>query len=383
MLNGVFRNPTTIFFGHGAEENLPLEISKFSKKILLIYGSESFKKTGLSEKILPLLKSSGIEFVELGGIKSNPSSEQVYKGIELCRSKKLTFVLAIGGGSAIDTAKAVGIGAQYDGDFLDFFRKKKAPEKSIPIGTVLTLPGTGSESSDASVIADESGKKLDCANPCMFPVFSVLNPEFSMTAPLHYRAAGVVDATSHVFERYFSNTDFVECSDYICEGLLKTLVKYGPLMIKDPQNYDYSAEVMWACKLAHDNTAGFGRKQDWSCHKISHELNSIYDIVHGASLGVIFSSWMKLVLETTNQKLFLQLAKRVFEVQTAEAAIESYRNFLIEMDMPLTLRELGLNSKEHFTKVAERCAASTPSGTIGNFKRLASHDIINILEQSF
>jgi alcohol dehydrogenase len=390
MLNGIYRNPTIIFFGKSVDLAVGEEVKKYSKKILLHFGGESFKKYGLYGKVTNSLKSSGIEFIELGGVKPNPQADLVYEGINICRKENIDFVLAVGGGSVIDSAKAIGIGVPFDGDFFDFFEKKQVPQKSIKVGVILTLPGSGSESSDGAVITHEQlKKKYDCGSPIMYPVFSMLNPENTYTVPKHYTSCGIVDAISHILERYFTNTSHVDCTDRICEGLIKTLMKYAILVDKEPDNYDVRAEIMWACKLAHDNTAGFGRKQDWACHKISHEIGARYNVAHGAILAVIFPAWMKHVYKT-NENIYLQFANRVFDIETSSMensqaillAINKFQEFLKTIGMPSTLRDIGLNKAE-FPGIAQCCVAIMPSGTIGNFVRLPAQDIETILNLCF
>jgi alcohol dehydrogenase len=391
MLNGIYRNPTTIYFGKGAELSVGEEVKKYANRIFLHYGGQSFKKFGLYERIIDSLKASGIEYVELGGVKANPQAGLVYEGIDICRKEKLGFILAVGGGSVIDSAKAIGVGVLYDGDFFDFFERKALPQKSLKVGTVLTIPGSGSESGEGAVITHEKlGKKYDCGSPVMYPVFSILNPENTFTVPPYYTACGITDAIAHVLERYFSNTPFVDCTDRICEGLIKTLMKYAVLVDKEPANYEVRAEIMWACKLAHDNTAGFGRKHDWACHKISHEIGARHDIAHGAILAVIFPAWMRYVYRK-DERIFLQFADRVMDVDAGAMAsapvilkaIDEFQRFLKMIGMPSTLGEIGLHEKAELTDIAAKCAALMPSGTIGNFARLTSDDIEKILLSSF
>ncbi len=391
MLNGIYRNPTEVYFGKDVELNIGEKVKEFSGKILLHYGGSSFKKYGLYKKITDSLKAAGVEFIEVGGVKSNPEADLVYECINICRKEKVDFILAVGGGSVIDSAKAIGIGVPYNGDFFDFFQKKQIPEKSIKVGVILTIPGTGSETSwSANITHKQLKKKYDCSSPVIFPVFAMLNPEITFTVPKYYTSCGIVDAISHILERYFSNTPYVDCTDRICEGLIKTLIKYAVLANKEPDNYDIRAEIMWACKLAQDNTAGFGRKQDWACHKISHEIAGRYDVAHGAILSVIFPAWMKYVYKT-NEKIFLQFADRVFDIktdstensQTILLTIDKFQDFLKTIGMPSTLRELGFINKIEFNDIAQNCVSIMPSGTIGNFVRLSVQDIKTILDSCF
>lgn len=391
MLNGIYRNPTTVYFGKDVELIVGEEIKKYSNKILLHYGGDSFKKYGLYKKVTNSLESSGVKFVEVGGVKPNPRADLVYECINICRKEKIDFILAVGGGSVIDSAKAIGIGVPYKGDFFDFFEKKQIPQKSIKVGVILTIPGAGSETGEGAVINHQRfKKKCDCGGSVMFPVFAMLNPENTLTVPKYYTACGIVDAIAHILERYFTNTSYVDCTDRIGEGLIKTLMKYAVMIDKEPDNHDIRAEIMWACKLAHDNTAGFGRKQDWACHKISHEIGARYDIAHGAILSVVFPAWMKHVYKT-NEKIFLQFANRVFDIETGSMestqvillAIDKFQQFLKTIGMPSTLREIGFTDKTEFTNIAQRCTSIMPSGTIGNFIRLSVQDIETVLDLCF
>lgn len=391
MLNGIYRNPTTVYFGKDVELSVGEEIKKYSNKILLHYGGDSFKKYGLYEKVTNSLKKSDIEFVEIGSVKPNPCADLVYKCIDICRKEKIDFILAVGGGSVIDSAKAIGIGVPYKGDFFDFFEKKQVSQKSIKVGVILTIPGSGSETGEGAVITHQQlKKKYDCSSPVMFPVFAMLNPANTFTISKYYTACGIVDAIAHVLERYFSNTSYVDCTDRICEGLIKTLMKYAVLVDKEPDNYEVRAEIMWACKLAQDNTAGFGRKQDWACHKISHEIGARYDVAHGAILAVIFPGWMEHVYKT-NEKLFLQFTNRVFDIDTGSMkpghaillAINDFRHFLKVIGMPSTLREIGFTDRTEFADIAQSCVSLMPSGTIGNFVRLSAQDIEKMLNLCF
>lgn len=389
MLNGTYSQPTTIYFGKGTEFKVGEQVKKYSENVLLHYGKESLKKYGLYDKVTESLKFEGVRYIECGGVKSNPSADLVYEGIELCRKENIDFILAVGGGSVIDSAKAISIGVPWPGDFFDFFEEKAIPEKALKVGTILTIPGSGSESSTGGIITHKEKKlKRACDNPIMAPVFSILNPEVTLTIPQYHTSCGIVDAIAHIFERYFTNTTYVDCTDRICEGLIKTLMKYALLVKDTPDNYDIRAEIMWACKLAHDNTAGFGRKQDWSSHKIGHEISAIYDVSHGATMAVVFPAWMKYVYKT-NIDRFEQFANRIFDInsigseQATMSAIEKLIQFLKAIGMPTTMREIGINDRTRFTEMAEKCVKYMPSGTIGNFVRLSPQDIVNILEIAY
>lgn len=390
MLDGVYYNPTTIHFGKDMELKVGEIVRKHSNKILLHYGESSFKKYGLHDNVTESLKRENISYVELGGVKPNPQTDLIYEGIELCRQENINFILAVGGGSVIDSAKAISLGVPWSGDFFEFFEGKAIPETALKVGTILTVPGAGSESSTSSVVTQKERQlKISCDSQLLAPVFSILNPDLTRTLSPYQTSCGIIDAISHVFERYFSNTTYVDCSDRICEGLVKTLMKYALLVKDEPDNYDIRAEIMWASKLAQDNTAGFGRKQDWAAHIIGHEITAIYDIAHGATLSVIFPAWMKYVYQA-NIERFAQFAERIFNVDINETdaehiimtAIEKFTHFLKAIGMPTSLHEIGIFDKSSFEEIAEKSVRSMPSGTIGNFKRLSPQDIINILNNA-
>ena len=391
MNNHIYYNPTKILFGKGMEQYLGEEIANVNaKKVLLHYGGESVKKYGIYDKVTRILGESGIDYVELGGVQPNPRASLIREGIALSRKEQVDFILALGGGSVIDSAKGIAAGVYYDGDLLDFFTGKAAVEKALPIGVVLTIPGAGSESSEASVITfEEINAKLGMGNDILRPRFSILNPEFTFTLPERLSMCGVVDAITHVYERYFTNTTFVDCTDRIGEGIIMTLMKYGPLLKENPNNYDIRAEVMWACKIAHDGTVGVGREEDWGSHAIEHALSAQYDVTHAAGLAVIVPAWMKYVYRHDIPR-FLQLARRVFGIETENRdpdeaileMIEKYKEFLKSLGMPLTLRELGIPDQSKLAQMAEICAKYA-GGTVGNFVKLNAQDIEKIYQLAY
>lgn len=392
MLNGVFENPTKILFGKGMENDIGKEIVKYSNNILLHFGSGSIKRNGLYNRILKSLHDYDICFTELGGVQSNPKKDLIYEGIQICRNKNIDFILAIGGGSVIDSSKAIALGVHYNGDFCDFFEGKAEVKKTIKIGTILTIAGSGSESNSGAVISDlEKGTKLSYGNHLMFPVFSVMNPELTVTVPKHLTSAGIVDAISHILERYFSNTSHTECIDSMSESVIKNLMKCGLIIMEHPSDYDTRAEIMWASKIAHDNSLGFGKQQDWSCHTISHEIAAIYDFTHGSILAVIIPVWMKFVYQKNITK-FVDLGKNVFGINTdiyedsekvGEIVIEKFKEYFKNIGMPTCLSDLGNFNKDDISVIAEKCSKTTLSATIGNYVRLTKDNVIAILEQSY
>lgn len=391
MNNDVYYNPTKILFGKGMENRVGEETATYAKKILIVYGSERIKKSGLFNRISESLNQAGVTYEELGGVKSNPRSGLVYQGIEICRREDISFILAIGGGSVIDTAKAIGYGVPYEGDFMDLYLGRANPKSCLKIGTVLTIPGAGSESSNGSVITDEKlGLKRSCDTDLARPVFSIMNPELTYTVPMYHTLAGAFDGISHAIERYFTNTDYVEVSDGMAEGIMKALMKYMKRVIKEPDNYDVRAELMWGCKVAQDGCIGVGREQAWSSHLLQRDIGSIaFDSSHGAGLAVITPKWMRYVYKY-NIPRFVRFANRVMDVpvdtynaeETILEGIDRLESFIKEVGLPTTLREVGVNSKEDILLMAEK-AYPDANGTLGGFYPLTKQDFINILNEAF
>ncbi|MBP3664517.1 MAG: iron-containing alcohol dehydrogenase [Tyzzerella sp.] len=331
------------------------------------------------------LKSSDIDFVELGGVKPNPRSGLVYEGIELCKKENVDFILAVGGGSTIDSAKGIAIGALYDGDFWDFYSGKEV-ERALPVATVLTIAAAGSEGSPGSVITKEEGMlKRSAGGDVLRPVFSILNPALTQTLPAYQTACGVTDIMAHLLERYFTNTKDVEVTDRLIEGLLLTMVHEAPKVIENPNDYEARANIMWAGMLAHNDCCGVGRDQDWASHDIEHELSALYDCAHGAGLAVVFPAWMEYNMNHDVMR-FVQLAIRVWGCEmdyekpenTAKAGIKAFRNFLRSIGMPQTMAELG-GKEEDIPYLAHTASYGNGNdGTLGGFVVLKEKDIENI-----
>ncbi|MCF6464956.1 iron-containing alcohol dehydrogenase [Clostridium sp. Cult2] len=386
MENFEFYNDTQIIFGSGAELEIGLEVSKYGKKVLLHYGGETIKKTGLYDRVTKSLKEWEIEFIELSGVRPNPRLELVRKGIEKCRRENINFILAIGGGSVIDSAKAIAAGVKYEGDVWELYDGKGKLVEAIPIGVILTIPASGSESGGASIITNEDGwyKRIFWHNS-LSPRFAILNPQLTYTLSSYQTAAGGVDIMSHVFERYFTNTRNVDLTDRLCEGVLRTLIKNLPVVIEEPENYDARAEVMWAGTIAHNGLLGTGREEDWSSHMIAHEISGIYDLTHGAALSIVFPAWMEYVY-TCNIDRFLQFAIRVWDIEmdfqnpkkTAFEGINRTKEFFEKIGMPTRLSEVGI-SGNRIEEMAEKCLISD---YVGRFKKLYKADIVKILEMA-
>ena len=312
MNNFTFYSPTYFVFGKDEEKNAGAYVKRFGgTKVLIHYGGGSVVRSGLLERVRNSLREQGIDSVELGGVKPNPRSGLVYEGIELCRKEKVDFILAVGGGSTIDSAKAIAAGTVYDGDFWDFYMGKPVT-KALPVGTILTIAAAGSEGSPDSVITKEEGMlKRGASGEAYRPVFSILNPALTQTLPAYQTACGITDIMAHLFERYFTNTRDVEVTDRLIEGLLMTMIHEAPKVIADPNDYQARANIMWTGMIAHNNCCGVGRDQDWASHALEHELSALYDCAHGAGLAVVFPAWMEYTMEQDVMR-FAQVASRVW-----------------------------------------------------------------------
>ena len=356
-----FYSPTHFVFGKDREN----EVGKYVKenggsKVMLVYGGKSAKSSGLLDRIEASLKETGIDYIEWGGIKPNPVSTPVYEGIELGRKEGIDFMLAVGGGSVIDTAKAIAMGIPYDGDFWDFFTGKD-PEGALPIGVVLTIAAAGSEGSpDAVITNDKTLDKNGAGGDCIRPKFSILNPALTQTLPPYQTACGISDIISHAFERYFTNTPDVEVTDRLLEGLVKSVIHEGKRVMEDPDNYEARANIMWAGMVVHNNIMGVGRDQDWNSHHLEHVLSALYDVAHGAGLAVIMPSWLEYCATHGGETRIAQMATRIFGCEmdfadpkrTALEGVKAYRAFLKEIGMPLTFAEIGAK-KEDIPKLVE------------------------------
>jgi len=385
MLNFQFYNPARIIFGKGEEENVGRYTAEYGgKKVLLHYGGGSIKKTGLFDKVVKSLNENNVEFVEFGGVCPNPVLSLVRKGIEICKNENVDFILAVGGGSVIDSAKAISVGARTDEDIWEYFMdKKKVIYETIPIGTVLTIAATGSESSTSTVITNEENLfKRSISSSKYIPKFSILNPELTFTLPAYQTACGCSDILSHLFERYFTQVENVDFTDRLLEAAMKTIILNAPLAIEKPYDYNVRAEIMWVGTLAHNGLLNTGRIGDWASHHIEHELSALYNITHGAGLSIITPAWMKYVYKENADK-FVQLAHRVFDVDfaytekelTVKKMIKRLENWYKSLGLPTTLREVDIDDSR-FSEMAEKCLVAR--GLTGNFKKLNQEDICNI-----
>lgn len=383
MNNFIFENPTKIIFGSDTQLQVGTLVSGYSNKVLLHYGGGSIKKSGLYDQVRESLEREGIYCLELGGVRPNPRLSLVRDGIAICKKEGISFILAVGGGSVIDSAKAISLGAANDCDVWDFYIGKAEAKAVIPVGVILTIPAAGSESSSGSVITNEEGqykRSYDC--PLMYPRFAILNPKLSYTLSPHQAACGIADIMAHIMERYFTQTEHTDLSDRLCEAAMKTVVNHADRVISDGSNYDAWAEIMWSGTLAHNNLLGKGREEDWASHQIEHELSGMYDITHGAGLAIIFPAWMRYVCHR-NQKRFVQFAIRVWSVDFSmmqeevivQEGIERLVKFFQGLGLSTTLRELGIGD-EKFQEMAEK---TVDRGPVGNFVKLDKEDVVQIL----
>ena len=383
MDNFNFYSPTEFVFGRGRENECGRYVKKFGgTKVLIHFGGKSAEKSGLLGRVRASLDAENIPYCELGGVQPNPRDTLVYKGIELARAEKVDFILAVGGGSVIDSAKAIAVGVPYDGDFWDFYSGTQIKE-ALPVATVLTIAAAGSEGSPNSVITKEDGLiKRGTGSDLIRPRFSVMDPELTQTLPAYQTACGATDIMAHVFERYFTNTPEVEITDRLCEAVLCTMVKEVPRVIADPNNYEARANIMWAGTVAHNNIVGVGREQDWNSHGIEHELSALYDCAHGAGLAVIMPAWMEFVYKH-NVMRFCQMATRVFGCAmdfenpeaTAVAGIKAFRTFLHNIGMPINFAELGAK-EEDIPLLVKKFGVGT--GRTGGFVKLSAEDVTSI-----
>ena len=386
MENFEFQNPTRILFGKCSEEKVGAQVAGFSKNILLHYGGGSIKTSGLFDRVTASLKKAGVQWVELGGVKPNPRLSLVQEGVKLCKEHKLGLILAVGGGSVIDSAKAIAMGAVIEGDVWDFYLGKGAPIAALPIGTVLTIPAAGSEASTGTVITNEDGWLKRAVNSeLIYPRFSILNPELAFSLPKFQVGCGVTDIMAHLMERYFTNVQHVELTDRLLEANMKTLIRQAPLVLQKPKDYDAWSELMWTGTIAHNNLLDTGRIGDWASHDIEHEISGIYDIAHGAGLAVVFPAWMKYVWKHDVNR-FAQWSVRVWNVDmdvfnpeaVAQAGIERMEAFFRSLGLVTRLSEMDIPAD----RIDEMAAKCTNSGkrTFGNFVKLGYEDVRKILK---
>ncbi len=385
MINFIFQNPAKIIFGKNALSHLREEAARYGKRILLIYGSGSIKRMGLYDAVTDVLSEGGFTVFELTGIVPNPVLSRVYEGIEICRKEHIDLVLAVGGGSVIDTAKGVANGVKYPGDAWDFYAHTKVPETALPLGVLLTHAAAGSEMSYSSVITNEDlGLKRGYNSLTNVPTFSLLNPEWTFTLPKYQTACGAADIMAHMMERYFTTVEHVELTDRMIAAGIQTVLNNTPKALKTPDDYDARAEIMWAGALAHNTLLDTGRIGDWCSHRLSHEVTYATGLAHGAALSVLFPAWMKFVAGQ-NPKKIAQFAKDVFGVDPAsgsetEAALEgigrmeaAYRSF----GLPVRLKDAGIENADLQAMVQK--ALPGEDSTLGSYVTIDRNAALEIL----
>jgi alcohol dehydrogenase YqhD (iron-dependent ADH family) len=355
MNNFKFYSPTKFVFGKNTVGKVAQLIKGCGgKKVLLHYGSRSAEKSGLLAEVEHCLQQDQIEYVKLGGVEPNPVDTLVYQGIELCRNETVDFVLAVGGGSVIDSAKAIAAGALYAGDFWNFFEGTVSLNRALPVATIVTIPAAGSEGSAHTVITKTQPVRLKrgMGSDLLRPVFSIMDPTLTFTLPAYQTACGIADIMAHVMERYFTQTKGVELSDRLCEAILTTVIREAPIVIRDPENYDARANIMWAGTLAHNDLCGVGREEDWASHGLEHELSALYGVAHGAGLAVMFPAWMKYVYRSGIDR-FVQFATRVWGIEpladretVALAGIRALKDFFSSLGLPVNFEQLGAKTAD-------------------------------------
>lgn len=376
--------PTNVVFGKAAESEVGQLVKKEnSEKVLLHYGGKSAARSGLLNRIKTSLEKEGISYVELGEVVPNPHLSLVYEGIELCKKEGVDFILAVGGGSVIDSAKAIGYGAVDEGDVWDLYERKRAAKACLPIGCVLTIAAAGSEMSGGSVITNEKeGLKRAYDDDLSRPKFAIMNPELTMTLPQYQTASGVVDILMHTMERYFNQSDNMEITDVISESIMKNVMKYAQVLMDEPENYEARAEVMWAGSLSHNGLTGCGTDGgDWSSHNMEHELGGMFDVAHGAGLASIWGSWARYVNHAAKDR-FVKFACNVMGVipgenedDTIQKGIEAMEAFYHSIHMPASLKELGVDpTDEQISQMAKSCDAAT-GGNTGCVVKLSVEDM--------
>lgn len=384
MLNFTFYNPTTIYFGRGQVRALGDELSERARKVLIVTGSGSVKRSGIFDDVLREIKRSGASYEELAGICPNPRLSSVYKGIEMARKSGADLILAVGGGSVIDAAKTIAAGAPYKGDVWDFFEKGVAPEDALPVGAVLTLAATGSEMNANAVITNEEAKrKLALSSPLIQPVFSILDPVYTFTVNSYHTAAGVADIMAHVFEYYLSPISNADMQDAVGEAILKVCVEWGPVACNKGGDYDARANILWASTLALNGTVGRGKAADWTCHMIEHEVSALNDMSHGAGLAILLPAFMTVVSAKYGPGQVARYGRNVFGIKgvndadTAEKASEATRRFFDSIGLPSGLTRAGI-PPEDFPGIAKRALETRER--VMDFDQLTERDIIRVLE---
>ncbi len=388
MIDFKYYTPTEVIFGKDSEAKVAKLVKQYGgTKVLVHYGGQSARRSGLLDKVCELLQAEGIEYILLGGVVPNPRLSKVHEGITLCRKENVDFILAVGGGSVIDSSKAIAYGVGYDGDVWDFYSGKAKATSFVPLGTVLTIPAAGSEMSESSVITNEDGDiKKGYSNNISRPKFAIMNPERTFTLPPYQTAAGVTDIMMHMMERYFSHDGDMTVTDNLTESLLRTMKECVFAVLKNPEDYRNRAQIMWGGSLAHNGLTGCGREEDWATHEIEHELSGMFDVTHGAGLAAIWPSWARYVMKEDISR-FVRFAVNVMDVEndftdpegTAIKGIEAMERFYHAIGMPINIHELigRVVTDDEIKEMASKCT-NNRTITQGRFKVLTAEDIEKI-----
>lgn len=387
MFNFTYFTPTEVVFGKGTETQAGVLVKKYGgKKVLIHYGSGSVVRSGLLGRVKASLEEQGISYVELGGVVPNPVLSLVYKGIDLAKREGVDFILAVGGGSVIDSAKAIGYGVANEGDVWDLFEHTCTAKACLPVGTILTIAAAGSEMSMSSVITKEEGlKKRAYDDDLSRPRFAIMNPELTVTLPDYQTACGCTDILMHTMERYFTNGGNMEITDSIAEALMRTVISNARILKNDPKNYDARAEIMWAGSLSHNGLTGCGNDGgDFATHMLEHEVGGLYNVAHGAGLAAVWGSWARYVMKDCLPR-FKKFAVHVMGIKdsgddeaVALKGIEALEGFFQEIGMPISFKELGIKaSEEDLALMAKKCVAAV-GGTQGSAKVLTESDMVAV-----
>lgn len=381
-----FHNPTRLIFGKGQLTALKTEVPKYGSKVLLVYGGGSIRRSGLYDQVIDQLKEIEAEVTELPGVEPNPRLSTVHRGVDLCKTKGIELILAVGGGSVLDCAKAIAAGAKYDGDMWDFAEHKAVPQAALPLGTVLTMAATGSEMNGNSVITNEATEeKLGWGSPLVYPVFSILDPQNTFTLPKDQTVYGVVDIMSHVFEHYFHKESNTLLQDEFCEALLRTVIETAPKLVEDLESFDHRETILLCGTMALNGVLNMGLKGDWATHNIEHAVSAVYDIPHGGGLAILFPSWMSHNLHHDVAR-FKRLAVKVFGVdpsgksdqQVAEEGIAALRSFWSSIGAPSRLADYDIDE----SKLEVMADKAMRFGAFGNFAKLEKEDVLAIYQRS-
>ena len=388
MYNFTFHVPTKIHFGEGQIEHLK-ELKESGDKVLMVYGGGSIKRFGIYDKAMEILKGEGMEVFELSGIEPNPRIESVRAGVEICKKEGIDMVLAIGGGSTIDASKVIAAGTKYDGDAWDLVLDPSKAKCALPIYTILTLSATGSEMDNFAVISDMSkNEKWGTGANCMYPTMSILDPTYTYSVPAKQTAAGTADMMSHTMENYFTMEEDVELQKQFGEAMLKTAIKYGPIALAEPDNYEARANLMWTSSWAINGLNSAGAAPNWPIHAMEHELSAFYDITHGVGLAILTPVWMEYILGEDTKAHFARFGRNVFgldpgcamdDMEVAKQGIAYLKKFFFEtMGIPATLTEVGIADEENFEVMAKKAA----DGSVGSFTPLSKDDIVQIFRNA-